>query len=151
MSVWADAFDAAYAVEPGDFGPLADLLSDRVGQPVTQAWVESAIGEVLNHVGLHAPCKSEEWLDPTNMPVPVQAVVASALSRLAGNPQGVRTIQMGEFSQTYAGSVYGSGDLLTSLEQRIVARHSGCGGGGLVSVELVPPMVLDLTDRTPNL
>lgn len=148
MSVWADAFDAAYAVEPLDFTSLASLLSARVGQTVDADWVAASIDEVMAHVLLQAPCKDDEWTDPTVMPAPVQAVVASVLCRLAANPQGVRTIQMGEFSQTYAGSVTGSGDMLTSLERRIVARQSGCGSSGIVSIEVEPTAVLDLSSRT---
>lgn len=148
MSVWADAFDVAYASEPLNFVDLAGLLSDRVGQTVSPDWVAASIDEVLAHVLLQAPCKDGDWTDPTMMPAPVQAVVASVLVRLAANPQGVRTIQMGEFSQTYAGSVTGSGDMLTSLERRIVARQSGCGSSGIVSIEVEPTAVLDLSNRT---
>jgi hypothetical protein len=137
MSVWADAFDAAYAVDPPNFATLAGLVSSRVGQTIDPAWIAASVDEIITHVLHEAPCREDEWTDPTLMPPPVQAVVASVLSRVAANPQGVRTIQMGEFSQTWAGSVTG-----------IIARQSGCGGGGLLSVETEPTTVLDLSNRT---
>lgn len=149
MSAWGDAFDSAYSVEPADFSLVAGLVGDRIGQEVSPSWVAAGIDEVLSHILVQAPCKDEEWLDPTAMPVPVQAVVASILCRLAANPQGVRTIQMGEFSQTYAGSV-GSGDLLSPIERRIVDRYSGCGSSGLGSIEVEPTAVLDLSNRVPK-
>ncbi len=99
MSAWSDAFDAAYS-EPADWAPLASLLSARTGKTVDDGWLSATIDEVFVHVMLSAPCRVSDWIDPTYMPAPVQAVLSAVLSRVAANPDGVRTIQMGEFSQT---------------------------------------------------
>jgi len=146
MSVWSDAFDAAYDITP-DFSPLADLLTIRSGKSVEPEWVSATIDEAFVHVMQYAPCKQSEWEVPTDLPERVQAVLGSVLTRVAGNPEGIRTVQMGEFSQTWAGTVTGPGDLITGVEQRIIGAAAGCPSGGIVSVPTEPTTVLSLYPR----
>lgn len=138
MSAWTVAFSAAYAGTP-DWSPLAALMSTRSGKSVSEEWLQANIDEAFAHVMNHAPC--QVWANPGELPPVSAAVLSAVLSRSASNPEGVRTIQMGEFSQTWAGSINGPGGLLTDEEARMVSRDAGCQGG-FSSVELVPTPIL---------
>lgn len=145
MSVWTDAFIAAYDPSP-DWSSLATLMSTRTGKTVTEAWLQANLDEAFGHVMYYASCQdtgdSETgWANPGDLPDRVASVLVSLLARATSNPEGVRTIQLGEFSQTWAGSVGGPDGPVTPKEQLIIGRIAGCPGG-IVSVETVSPPIL---------
>lgn len=139
MSVWTDALENAYDVTP-DWDDLSTLISTRARQDVSTDWLQATIDEAFAQVMLHAPCREEgddAWEDPSDFPESVASILASVLVRMVNNPDGVRTVQMGEFSQTWAGST--DAGWLTPQQTRIVARAAGCSEGfQSVSVEPTP-------------
>ena len=139
MSSWSEAFNAAAT---GDYTPLASVVSERVGRPVEATWLASRVDDALGLIMLYAPCKRGEWVSCANWPATVQTVVGAALSRSAANPDGIRTVQMGEYSQTWAGNLTGSDELFSPVEKRVIAVASGCGESGLQSVRATvdPPI-----------
>lgn len=140
MTVWTDAFADAYGDVP-DWSTLASLMATRTGKTVTEAWLQANIDEAFAHVMFYAPCKVTAWADPSDLPATVASVLVSLLARATSNPEGVRTIQMGEFSQTWAGSIHGDGGPVTGKEIQIITRASGCQDG-FQTVSVVPTPIL---------
>ena len=138
MSVVSDAFESACA---GDYQPLADLISQQAGQPVTPEWVEAALELAMPLILAAAPCKQGEWVTFCDIPPELQPIMLSLLLRVAVTPTGgIRTIQLGEFSQTWSDT----GASLSVDERELISALAGCGSvrGGLISVRAVvdPPI-----------
>lgn len=131
MSVVSDAFEAACA-DPADYQPLADLISEHSGTPVSPEWVEAALELAMPIIWVAAPCKVEEWQTFCQIPPVLQPVIFALIVRTAVTPVGgIRTIQLGEFSQTWQDS----GSQLTGSEIDLIGQIAGCGRrGGLTSV-----------------
>ena len=127
MSVWSDAFDAAFNPDTPQWQPLVDAVEYRTGRVVTQDWVASRVDDAMAQLRLYAPCKRTLWLTPADLPADVAGVLGAALSRTATNPDGIRTIQAGEFSQTWAGSGSDLSGMFTPVEQRVIGVAAGCG------------------------
>lgn len=127
MNIWTEAFAAGPAA-------VSQLISARTGTLVSSEWVATRLDEGMAHLWLAAPCKRREWLGPEVLPDVVAAVFGAMLSRQATNPDRIRTVQMGEYSQTWAGSEAGSDELFYPVERRVIAAEAGCGGPGLRSV-----------------
>ena len=127
----ADAFDAA-CEEPPNYQPLIDLIEARTGQLVTEEWVESSLEMLMGLVWFYAPCKRDEWTTVCSVPSEIVGALAALLCRWTVNPSGIRTLQAGEYSQTWANEGVTGG--FTTIEQQIISQAAGCGSGGLISV-----------------
>ncbi len=141
MSKWTDAFALAYG-DPEDWTQLSALMTVRAGKPVTEEWLQANIDEAFSHIVYYAPCREGEWLDAADLPATVATVLVSLLARASSNPEGVRTIQMGEFSQTWAGSIHGDGGPVTQKEIQMISRAAGCQDSGLQVVTVSPTPIL---------
>jgi hypothetical protein len=122
--------------------PLKVLLESRLGRPVDDQWLAVVEGEAMAYVRLLAPCKREDWLQFSNLPADVQIVLASALTRIAENPQGYRQMTIGEFSYTIGGSGSARGPFSAS-EVQIIRALGGCSGE-LFSVRMETPAPLNI-------
>lgn len=140
MSVWSDAFDAAFTGASPSYAAVAQAVEDRCGRTVTEAWLAARMDEAMGYVWLYAPCRRSDWLTPADLPRPAQAVLGAMLSRSATNPDGIRTIQAGEFSQTWAGSSAGLESMFTPDEKRLIAALAGCTRGRSTRATVDPPI-----------
>ncbi len=128
---WSDALDAV-CEDPPNYEPICDLIEARTGQEVTPEWVEASLEMVMTLVWYYAPCRREDWDTVCALPQEIVGVIAAILYRWTVNPSGIRTLQAGEYSQTWANEGVSAG--FTELEQSIISQVAGCGSGGLISV-----------------
>lgn len=141
MNIWANAFNYAYR-NPADWSILATLMSNRrSGTVFTEEWLQTNVDEAFAHLMEYAPCKAAEWLSPAHLPNSLASILASILARSHSNPDGVRTVQMGEISKTFAGSVFSEDGPVTMKEAEIISRAAGCPDQSLQYVTVTPTPV----------
>lgn len=114
--------------------PLDALIARTGSSDYDSVWVDAVFAESLAYVRLLAPCKRSAWVDWDTLPEDVQAVVTSAMARLALNPRGIRQETIGEYSYTVAGQSAVDGGFFSVPEARIIGAVAGCGGGGRQSL-----------------
>ena len=127
------------------FASPFDALVARTGSSDHDpAWVDSVFVEAMAYVRLLAPCKRSVWTDWVSLPSDVQAVITSAMARVALNPRGIRQETIGEYSYTVAGQSAVDGGFFSAPEARIIGAAAGCGGSvRTVRLTLDPVLPLD--------
>ena len=141
---WVAAFQSAYSLSPS-WAELSALVSTKAGVAVSEPWLQANVDAAFAHVMLYAKCRYRVWLDPSYLPPLTAAVLGAILARVSSNPQGVRTLQTGEFSQTWAS--VSPGELVQSDESKIIELESGCPSTSLYTLRTSPTRGLG---RTPD-
>jgi hypothetical protein len=113
---------------------FAQLIFDRTGLTVDYAWAQARAESLMVHVRQLAPAKRTEWATFEDLPTDVQTVVLDALGRMAENPRGFRSEQIGEYTYQVDTWRLGASGVFTQAEESVVAREGGSAAGGLYSV-----------------
>ena len=128
---------------------FAQAVLDRSGLVVEPAWADAKVAELLVDVRQLALKMRDTWLAFGDLPGDVQVIVLKALARVAENPRGYRSEQIGEYSYTVDGTRMGTSGVFTVPEENVISRLGGTGSGDLYSVRLRGS--LDLPSTTPDI
>lgn len=126
---------------------FARAVLDRTGITVDPAWADAKASELLVQVRQLAPAKRTTWTTFEALPADVQIVVLAALGRVAENPRGYRSEQVGDYSYQLGGPRLGASGVFTMPEEAVIAREAG-SSSGLYSVGLNGSV--DMPQTTPD-
>jgi hypothetical protein len=128
---------------------FAQSVLDRTSLTVEVSWAEAKVADLMVDVRQLAPLQRTAWSTFDSLPADVQTIVLKALARIAENPRGYRSEQIGEYSYTIDGARMGSSGVFTVPEEAVICRLGGDGTGGLYSVQMGGS--LELPTTTPDI